>query len=137
MRSTHRAVRSAIGVTTGLALALSGALPASAATWTLRDVNQRICVAAQYGHPGTYFLAPVVGSWSTTITTGVRNLPPGSSSVGGTPIPPGSNYGTNVNGFVQVTIAPAPVGEYSAEVWASDGAETQSVPVAISIRDSC
>jgi hypothetical protein len=122
------------------ALALTGAAPASpasAATWTLQDVQQRICVSPQSGHPGTYVLAPVVGTWSTTITTGVRDLPPGSSSAGGSTLPPGSNDGSWVNGFVQLSIAPAPAGEYTSEVWAFDGTETQTVPVQITFRDGC
>ncbi|MET8138777.1 DUF5980 family protein [Sphaerisporangium sp. NPDC005288] len=154
MRTTLRALRPALGVTIGLALTVSGALPASAttvatrtaassssvattATWELRDIGQRICVTSQYGHPGTYFLVPVYGTWSTTLTTGLRNLPPGSTSVGGTPIPPGSNYDSTIRGFVQLTVAPAPVGTYTAEVWASDGTVTQAVPATINVRESC
>jgi hypothetical protein len=144
VRLTHRAVRLVLCMVTGLALALVGVVPASAATaakaapatgtassWTLLDVQQRMCLTASGGHPNTYFVAPIYGAWSTTITTGIRNLPPGSSSSGGTTLPPGENYSPVVNGFVQVSIAPAPAGLYTAEVWASDGVETQAVPVRI------
>ncbi|MFC7380777.1 DUF5980 family protein [Sphaerisporangium rhizosphaerae] len=158
MRTTLRALRPALGVTIGLALTVSGALPASAttaatdaatktaassssvattATWELRDIGQSICVTSQYGHPGTYFLVPVYGTWSTTLTTGLRNLPPGSTSVGGTPILPGSEYDSTIRGFVQLTVAPTPVGTYTAEVWASDGTVTQAVPAIINVRESC
>ncbi|MET8155012.1 DUF5980 family protein [Sphaerisporangium sp. NPDC005289] len=150
MRTTLRALRLTLGVTAGLALTVSGALPASATasatktssvstapTWEVRDIGQRICVTSQYGHPGTYFFVPVYGTWSTTLTTGIRNLPPGSTSVGGTPILPGSNYGSTINGFVQLTVAPAPVGTYVAEVWASDGTVTQTAPATINVRESC
>ncbi|MER5643679.1 DUF5980 family protein [Streptosporangium sp. NPDC002524] len=143
MKTIHRAARLALGATTGLALALSGTTPASAATWELRDLQQRICVTASGGHPSTYFVAVVVGSWSTTVQIGLRNLPPGSTSAGGTPIAPGSNYpnpgngATTVNGFVQASIAPLPVGVYTPLLTASDGTETQSVPVTVNVKESC
>ena len=150
MKSTRRIVRLALGVATGVALALSGALPASAATteatafssettdtWTVQDINQRICVTSRSGHPSTYFLVPVYGSWSTTLTTGIRNLPPGATSSGGTPISPGSNYGPTVLGFVQLSVPPLPVGVYAAEVWASDGTETHSAPATINVQENC
>lgn len=140
MRSTHRAVRLALGLVAGLTLMLTSTVPASAATaagtWTLRGAGQRICLDAGSGHPGTYFLAPVTGTWSRTITTGIRNLPAGSSSRGGTVLAPGSNDGSSVNGFVQVTIKPAPPALYTAEVWASDGIVTQAVPVRIYLLEN-
>ncbi|MGJ6965298.1 DUF5980 family protein [Streptosporangium sp. G11] len=143
MKKIHRAARLTLGATAGLALALSGTTPASAATWELRASGQQICVTSSGGHPGTYFLAPVVGSWSTTVQIGLRNLPPGSTSAGGTPIAPGSNYpdpgngATTVNGFVQISIPPLPVGVYTPLLTASDHAETQSVPVTINVKESC
>src|SRR4051794_27019080 len=73
VRLTHRAVRLALGLVTGLTLTLIGTVPASAVTtaeagstagtWKLRDVQQRICLEADDGHPGMYFFAPVVGTW--------------------------------------------------------------------------
>ncbi|MFC6086129.1 DUF5980 family protein [Sphaerisporangium aureirubrum] len=142
MKTIHRAARMALGATAGLALALSGTTPASAATWELRDFQQRICVTSSSGHPGTYFVAAVVGSWSTTVQIALQNLPPGVTSMGGTPIPPGSNYpkngSTTINGFVQISIPPLPVGEYTPLLTASDSTETQSVPVTISVKQqSC
>ncbi|MDH2428432.1 DUF5980 family protein [Sphaerisporangium sp. TRM90804] len=139
----HRAARLALGATAGLALALPGTTPASAATWELRDFEQRICVTPSGGHPGTYFIAAVVGTWSTTVQIGLQNLPPGATSAGGTPIPPGSNYpnpssgATTVNGFVQISIAPLPVGVYTPLLTASDHTETQSVPVTINVKENC
>jgi hypothetical protein len=144
MGSTRRSVRLLLGPAAALALMLIGSAPAPAApagdakpTWTLRDIGQTTCVTSSSGHPGTYFLAPVFGTWSTTITTGMRNLPPGSTSVGGTPIPPGSNNGNTILGFVQISIAPAPVGVYTPEVWASDGTTTQAVPVTVKVQERC
>lgn len=141
MKTIHRAARLALGATAGLALALSGTTPASAATWELRDFQQRICVTSSGGHPGTYFVAAVVGTWSTTVQIGLQNLPPGSTSAGGTPIPPGSNYPSNgsttINGFVQISIPPLPSGVYTPLLTASDRTETQSVPVTINVKESC
>lgn len=137
MRSIHRTVRSALVVVAALALVLTGAGSATASTWTLRDVGQRMCVTSDFGHPGAYFFAPVVGSWSSTIRTGITDLPPGSTSPGGNSLPPGSNDTDNVNGFVPVSIAPAPVAVYHAEVWASDGRETQTAPVTIRVQERC
>ncbi|WP_440104725.1 DUF5980 family protein [Streptosporangium sp. H16] len=61
----------------------------------------------------------------------------------GTPIAPGSNYpdpdtgSTTINGFVQISIPPLPVGVYTSLLTASDGTETQSVPVTINVKESC
>ncbi|MEO3814898.1 DUF5980 family protein [Sphaerisporangium sp. B11E5] len=143
MKTIHRAARLALGAIAGLTLALSGTTPASAATWELRDFQQRICVTSSGGHPGTYFVAAVVGTWSTTVQIGLQNLPPGSTSAGGTPIAPGSNYpdpsdgSTTINGFVQISIPPLPVGVYTPLLTASDRTETQSVPVTINVKESC
>ncbi|MEV0388792.1 DUF5980 family protein [Nonomuraea sp. NPDC050643] len=139
----HRAARLALGTTTGLALVMSGTTPASATTWELRDLQQRICVRPDSGHPSTYFVAAVVGRWSKTIQIGLRHLPSGSTSAGGTSIPPGSNYpdprngATTINGFVQLSIAPLPAGVYTPLLTASDGTESQSVPVTINAAQSC
>ncbi|SEG97795.1 hypothetical protein SAMN05444920_11162 [Nonomuraea solani] len=136
MKST---LQRAAGLLLGLALVLVGVLPtpAAATTWELRDVEQRMCVTSDFGHPNTYFVAPVFGSWTTTIRTGIQKMPPGSSSLGGSVIPPGSNYGSVIIGFVHISIAPAPVGVYIAEVWASDGVVTQTVPVRINVQVRC
>lgn len=128
------------GPVLGLALTLVATPPASAgttSTWELRDIGQRTCVSSTHGHPGAYFLAPVFGDWPTTITTGIRNLPAGSTSAGGSVIPPGSNHGNTVIGFVQLSIAPVAVGVYKPEVWASDGTETKTVPVTITVQERC
>ncbi|MEV4176420.1 DUF5980 family protein [Nonomuraea sp. NPDC049709] len=144
MKTIHRAARLALGATAGLALALSGSTPASAATWELLDFQpqQQICVQPG-AHRDTYLVAAVVGSWSTTVRIGLRNLPPGSTSAGGSQIPPGSNYtnpetgSTVLNGFVQISVAPLPAGVYNLLLTASDGTETQSNPVAINVKDRC
>lgn len=129
MRSIRRGVRLTLGVLAAVVLVFTSAAPASAATWTLEDIGQGICLRPASGHPNTYVLAPVVGTWSSTITTGIRNFPPGSYSNGGSSFPPGSHDGSYINGFVHVSIAPAPEGDHLGEVWATDGTVTQAVPV--------
>ncbi|WP_019549407.1 DUF5980 family protein [Streptomyces sulphureus] len=132
------------GLLSTLTLTLLGTAPASAstATWTLEAENQRICVRATHGWPNTYAYAPVSGRWSTEIKTGVRNLPPGSSSTGGMTLQPGENHrrpdgGLVLNATVSLSLAPAPVGEYTAEIWATDGTETQTDELLLSYRDKC
>ncbi|MEV0611939.1 DUF5980 family protein [Nonomuraea sp. NPDC050404] len=139
MKTINRAARLALGTTAALALALSGTTTASAATWELLHSHQQIC-SSTAGHPGSYFIAAVVGKWTTTVQIALRNLPPGATSMGGTPIPPGSNYtnpdtgATTINGFVHIQLAPLPTGVYHAQLTASDGTETQSNPITINVN---
>ncbi|WP_129840289.1 DUF5980 family protein [Streptomyces sp. RFCAC02] len=141
MRSPRRAAGILAGLAATSALALFGATPASAATWTLVDYPgypQRLCLPPESSWPGAYFLTPIHGTWSTVIETGVRNLPPGSSSSGGMVHP--SEWDPDDHeyiGMVPVSLAPAPAGDYIAELWASDGTETQTIPVVISYQYDC
>ncbi|ONK09610.1 DUF5980 family protein [Streptomyces sp. MP131-18] len=141
MKLTRRMAGLFSGLVATFALTLAGASPASAATWTLEHTPghpQRICLDPGEGWPNTYFLVPLHGTWSTTITAGISDLPPGSYSDGG------KIYPSDVDeddwqyiGFVHVSIAPAPVGDHVATLWASDGTETQTVPVMISFGQDC
>ncbi|HEX7305473.1 DUF5980 family protein [Lentzea sp.] len=135
-----RARKSVTATAAGLALAV-GAAPAAAATWTLEDLEQRICVDPEYGHAGAYFLGSVSGSWSRTITTGLSDLPPGSVFKGSSVLPPSSHENPPgakmVNVFAGVAIGPAPAGEYVARLWATDGSSTQSQPVRIVFDEAC
>ncbi|WP_016909034.1 DUF5980 family protein [Streptomyces xiaopingdaonensis] len=144
MATRRRKTGLLFGLLSTLTLTLIGTTPASAATatWNLEAENQRICMRTSHGWPNTYAYAPVSGSWSTTIRTGVRNLPPGSSSMGGMTLQPGENHrrpdGSLVlNATVHLSLAPAPVGDYTAEIWASDGTETQTDELLLSYRDKC
>ncbi|MEU8355515.1 DUF5980 family protein [Nonomuraea sp. NPDC048882] len=143
MRRIHRVAKLAVGTTAGLVLALAGSTPASASTWELRDLEQRMCVTSSFGHPNTYFVAAVVGKWSKTVRVGLRNLPPGSTTLGDDAIPPGSNYpnpengATTINGWLQISIAPLPVGVYTPTLIAYDGKETQSTPITITSKTVC
>jgi hypothetical protein len=136
-----RALRNTAAVATSLILAVVAAPPAAATTWTLEPIPQRICVDPDFGHPGTYFIGSVSGSWSKTITTGLRDLPPGSVSLGSSVLPPGSHENPPgskiINVFSGLRIAPAPAGEHVSELWATDGEETQAMPVRIGFQDGC
>jgi hypothetical protein len=139
MRSIQRGGRLTLGVVAALVLALFSAAPATAATtWTLQDVNQRVCLRPGESQPNTdtYVFTPIVGTWSSEITTGIRNFPPGSYSEGGTPFPPGSHDGSYINGFRHVSIGPAAAGDYTGEIWATDGTVTQAVPVLLRYTDN-
>lgn len=129
MRSVRHTAKVVLVALAVLVTPLFGAAPSAAQTptWTLQDIGQKVCVSTG-GWDGTYVFAPVSGTWTTTITTGIRNLPPGSSGQGSV-LPPGSNDEHTINGWIQVSFAPAPAGDYVAEIWASDGAVTQTAPV--------
>ncbi|ASO20597.1 hypothetical protein FHR81_004709 [Actinoalloteichus hoggarensis] len=132
---------------TGMAVALVGmfvagtpaaATPggAEAATWYMQDGEQRLCVQADRGWRDTYVWAPIFGEWSTPIAIGVRNMPAGSVSPEGT-IAPGSHHGPGIRYFAELSLAPAPVGVYHAEVWADDGTVTQTGPVKLRYQERC
>lgn len=130
MRSVRRGTSYLVGMAAVLVMALVSAVPAGAttSTWTLEDIGQKICLGPT-GWPNTYVFAPVTGTWDTPIRTGIRNLPAGSIDHGGDVLPPGSNHGNHINGWIFVSFAPAPAGDHVAEVWASDGEVTQTAPV--------
>ncbi|MFC5818760.1 DUF5980 family protein [Nonomuraea harbinensis] len=140
MKISHRAARAALGATAGLAIALAGSTPASAATWDLMGENQ-ICI--QRGHSyWTYFVAAVVGSWSSPVHVTVENLPPGAVVTQADEIPPGSNHtssngSTTINGWVFAEFDPLPIGVYTAQLTASDGTRTLSNPITISVKERC
>ncbi|WP_062205129.1 DUF5980 family protein [Streptomyces sp. NBRC 109706] len=138
MKLIRRVTGLFLGLVAALSLTLVSATPASAsaATWELEQVPQRVCVHPEQGWPNTYFLVPVRGTWSTVITTGLSDLPPGSYSNGGA-IHPGDGNGDKYIGMVHVSIAPAPVGDYIATLWADDGTKIQTAPVTISFSEDC
>ncbi|WP_327190832.1 DUF5980 family protein [Streptomyces xinghaiensis] len=145
-KTSTRGIGLSLGLFSALTLTLVSGAPASASapTWTLEADQQRICVDAQSGWSLTYAFSPVAGSWSSPITTGVRDLPPGSSSPYNETIAPGSNFrgpddrnALTVNSFVWMKLAPAPAGDYTAEIWATDGKRTETDPLLLAYRDRC
>jgi predicted hotdog family 3-hydroxylacyl-ACP dehydratase len=103
--------------------------------------ENQICIQHPHSH-WTYFVAGVVGSWSSTVHVTVENLPPGAVVTEAGVLPPGSNYtnpngSTTLNGWVFVEFAPLPIGVYTAQMTASDGTQTLSDPVTISVKERC
>lgn len=139
LRSTPRAVRLALALTAALALMLAGS-PAAASpstgttTWKLQDWEQRICIHANESY-WTYFLVVLDGEWSTPVQLGVRDLPAGTVMDAPPQIPPGTGNGSNVNGWLMMTLPPLAHGVYRATLTASDGVSTQTAPITIQAQD--
>lgn len=138
MKSVHRAAGLVLGlVSTPAGASQAAAAPSTGTTWTLRDIGtQQTCVTSDFGHPGQYFLVPVHGTWTRQLTAEVRDLPPGSRS-GTTPIAPGSDDDNGIVAGVHTPPAPAPVGVYAAHLWVSDGVDTRTAPITITVRERC
>lgn len=141
LRSIPGLARLAFGLVTALTLALIGSQPAaaagttSAATWQLTGIGQRICIPAGQSW-WTYFWITIDGDWSTPIEVGARDLPAGTTtSLPHAPIPPGSSDGHTALNLIAMTLPPLPFGVYRPELTASDGVETQSVPVTIEVQE--
>ncbi|MEN3612949.1 DUF5980 family protein [Plantactinospora sp. ZYX-F-223] len=143
LRSTFGAARMALGLVTALTLALIAGQPAAAAGtttsaggWQLTNIGQRICIPAGESW-WTYFWITIDGEWSTPIEVGARNLPAGTTtSLPHSPIPPGSSDGHTALNLIAMTLPPLPFGVYRPVLTASDGLQTQSVPVTIQVQES-
>lgn len=138
MRSIRRGTGLVLGAAAALVLTLTATAPASAedetsdapsATWTLVDTEQKVCLRADRAMPNRYVIASIEGTWTTDITTGVRDLPPGSVSHGGITYPPDTDGPSSVHDFVGVSFGPTPAGDHIAELWATDGEVTQTTPI--------
>ncbi|MGI5150731.1 DUF5980 family protein [Plantactinospora sp. CA-294935] len=142
LRSTFGAARLALGLVTALTLALIAGQPAAAAGtttpeggWQLTNIGQRICIPAGESW-WTYFWITIDGEWSTPIEVGARNLPAGTTtSLPHAPIPPGSSDGHTALNLIAMTLPPLPFGVYQPVLTASDGLQTQSVPVTIQVQE--
>lgn len=148
MRVMPRIAGSVFALVSVLLLSLVGSTVVASAqaaphtrTWQLKDYGapHRMCV--QYGPEGrthqSYFIFSVIGSWSTDLDFGMRDLPPGWTATQGR-IPPGSNHpdpddgSVRVNGFTLVQgSATVPLATYRAQIWVSDGTVTETHPADI------
>lgn len=139
MKRTHRAAGVLVALAGAGALALSSTSSASAAaTWTLSKSPQELCVHPDKGHPGAYFIASITGSTSTNIDAHYEGLPPGTIGGEGRIHPEELENGNGkYNAIVPVDIQPAPAGEYEAALVASDGTETQRMPIKITYKEDC
>ncbi len=143
MTARRRGAGILLGLSSALTLSFLGTSPASAssATWTLEAQGQEICVPGAYGWTGVP--APVAGSWSSEIKVGIRDLPgENSRMLAGSTIAPGVNdpdADGNLarNGFVFMSLLPAPLGEYTAEIYATDGTRTETDTLKIVYRERC
>ncbi|MDW5325820.1 DUF5980 family protein [Plantactinospora sp. KLBMP9567] len=132
----------ALGLVTALTLALIAGQPAAAAGtstseggWQLTNIGQRICIPAGESW-WTYFWITIDGEWSTPIEVGARNLPAGTTtSLPHAPIPPGSSDGHTALNLIAMTLPPLPFGVYQPVLTASDGLQTQRVPVTIQVQE--
>lgn len=138
MRSIRRAAGVLLTLVTFGALALVSAPPAAAASWTLLDLDQRLCARPDQGRPWGYFGVGINGYWDTEIHAGLRNLPPGTTSGPSTIYPDDWDPRDHEYiGMVPLSIGPGPAGDWTAELWASDGEEEQTVPVVIEFVEGC
>ncbi len=143
MTARRRGAGMLLGLSSALTLSFLGASPASAssATWSLEAQGQVKCVPGGYSF--TWTEAPVSGSWSTDIKVGIRNLPgQGSQELGGSTIAPGTNEPgpdgeLKVNGYVFMSLGSAPLGDYTAEIYATDGTHTETDTLTLAYRESC
>lgn len=139
LRSTPRAVRTALALAAVLALMLAGSpAPASASpgttTWRLQTWEQRICIAAGGTH-WTYFLVVLDGTWPAPVRVALRDLPAGTVTDEPQRLAPGTGDGSRVQTLLQATLPPLPHGVYRASLTASDGRSTQSAPITVQVQD--
>ena len=122
-----------------LLLALGSSGSASAAgSWTLVDSHQIDCFYRPNGLTQYYFVW-LKGNWSQPVTVSVSGTPAGSTSwTYDSPIAPGSSDGQGSLAYVAVELPTStPNGAYTARLTATDGANTESVPVGLTVQDTC
>jgi len=122
----------------GLLLALGPTSASAASSWTLVDNHQSACFYRPYGTT-QYYPVWIKGSWSRPISVSVSGTPAGSDEwTYDSPIDPGSTDGTGSMAYVAVKVPTTTAnGQYTAALEATDGSTTQSVPVTLSVQDSC
>ncbi|MDG4830473.1 DUF5980 family protein [Solwaraspora sp. WMMD1047] len=131
----------ALGLVSAVALALTISSPAAAVgpttpapTWELVDFGQRACIEAN-SPLFTYFWFSIEGEWSTPMQVGAEELPAGTSTLSYPPLPPGSSSGTSPLWLFALTLPALDYGEYRWYLTASDGVETQRVPIIIKAQE--
>ncbi len=143
--ATHvrRSVRILIGIlaVSGiLASAFAGtaaATSARTARWTLEDYHQSACFSSNV--TDAYYGIYIDGRWRHPIDVGAANLPPGGTyTTSYAPIPPGSSNGEYSLAYVHVVLrSTQALGTYTADMWASNGRITQSVPITLVVQSRC
>lgn len=111
------------------------------APWKLLDYHQKGCVniSSPYSDRAVYFGIWLDGRWIHQLQVELRHAPAGSTSqAAGLPIGPGSSEGVYALGYVAVQVAPdTPIGSYTFELWVSDGATRQRMPVKLVVAETC
>jgi hypothetical protein len=132
--------RTAVVVCTGVLLALgsTGGAASAAGSWTLVDNQQQACFYRPYGTT-QYVSVWIQGRWSRLISVSVSGAPAGSTSwTYDSPIESGSSDGNGSLAYVAVKVPDStPNGQYTARLNATDGSTTETIPVAMAVRDTC
>ena len=104
----------------------------------LVDYQQSTCYRSGTSF-ANYYGVWVKGTWKRALGAGVSGLPAGGTTwTSYVPIPPGSSDGVGSLAYVAVQIpASTPIGSYTAQLWASDGRTTESVPVTLVVKAKC
>jgi hypothetical protein len=146
VRYSRIAVRIAAAAVATMLLALVGGPPVSAApaattkdtptTWTLLDLGQRLCASPNDPRVLYYFVV-LDGTWSVPITAGYTGMPDGTDVFSPLTAQPGSGDGHHVQIWAAFRLSGATPGRYVPNLWATDGAVTQSVPVILDIQSTC
>lgn len=125
---------------TGLATASAtpvSAAPSAGATWHLQNYSRTRCF--EPSDTDELYGVYVRGRWHAPLNVGSRSLPRrGHYRTLDAPIPPGHSDGLYALAWVEVRIpADTPLGTYDATLWASDGTDTQRVPITVSVESDC
>jgi hypothetical protein len=140
VRSSARILIGVLAVSAALAPTFSGtaaATSARTARWTLEDYEQSGCFSSHV--TDHYYGIYIDGKWRHSIYVGAAHLPPGATyDTSYAPIPPGSSTGEYTLAYVHVALRPTEqLGTYAADMWASNGRITQSVPITLVVQSSC
>ncbi len=146
MKFSRTALRIAAATVATMLLALVGSTPVSAApatttthtpsTWTLVDLPQRLC-ATPDDPRALYFFVVLDGTWSTSITVGYTGMPAGVEVYSPLTALPGSGDGHVVQILAAFRLSGVAPSRYVPQLWATDGAVTQSVPVVLDVQSRC
>jgi hypothetical protein len=131
-----------IALVLGTGLVTASATPAIAApsartTWHLQNYSQTRCFEAS--DPDELYGVYVQGHWHAPLEVGTSGLPSRAHYKAlDAPIPPGHSDGLYSLAWVEVRVpANAPLGTYTAQMWASDGTDTQRVPITLTVESDC
>lgn len=146
MTFSRTALRIAAATMATMLLAIVGGTQAAAtpattttdtsATWTLVELPQRLCATPD--DPRTlYFFVVLDGTWSAPISVGYTGMPDGVEVYSPLTALPGSGDGHVVQVLAAFRLSDVAPGRYVPRLQATDGTDTQSVPVTLDIGSPC